>query len=211
MDTPKNILTSTHLDKLASESWVLVENAFPRETLDHLLSLFQKEGPDFRPAKVGAANQEQQESSIRGDAIRWLSSDRDSHKSILDQLEQLKKELREGLRVSLDDFECHLAVYPPGAGYNEHIDQSPQRSLNTTRRVYSFVLYLNESWTSDQGGQLVLRLPHSTEVILPHWNRLVIFSSTDLPHRVEKSYSPRRSLTGWMRRCSNPFHGESAR
>jgi SM-20-related protein len=193
---------------LAHEKWVLVEEAFPEQFLNDLASLFHEEQSLFRPARIGAADQQKQESGIRGDQILWMDPQKESHHQVHEKIHALKEELREGMRLGLDDFECHLAMYPPGAGYAEHIDQSSSRSLNTTQRVLSFVLYLNRDWSPDRGGELVLRLPEKSHVILPTWNRLVVFSSTDLPHRVEKSYSARRSLTGWMRRCSNPFHGE---
>ncbi|GAX21769.1 hypothetical protein FisN_31Lh056 [Fistulifera solaris] len=92
----------------------------------------------------------------------------------------------------------HLTA--PGGFLNIHADFNKYKKLNLDRRVNVFI-FLNEDWTEEDGGHLELwsKDMHSCQQrILPAFNRLVVFSSTDFsyhghPHPLPGPRS-RRSL-----------------
>lgn len=62
------------------------------------------------------------------------------------------------------------------------------------------VLYLNEHWTTGDGGELVLYPFPAVKpiVVAPRLGDLVLFSSQQMLHRVLPSRKPRHCLTTWM-------------
>ncbi|EOD39620.1 hypothetical protein EMIHUDRAFT_200170 [Emiliania huxleyi CCMP1516] len=68
-----------------------------------------------------------------------------------------------------------LSRYPAGARYSQHSDVSPAAP---NRRVTA-ILYLNNGWESDHGGELVLHPPDGPQHrIAPRLGRLLLFNST---------------------------------
>jgi SM-20-related protein len=117
-------------------------------------------------------------------------------------MEALRKGLNERLFLGLFDYECHYARYAPGASYQTHRDAF----AGGGNRVLSTVLYLNEGWLPEQGGELVLYHDDAGRVaerILPRHNRLVVFLSERFPHEVKAGTRTRYSLTGWFRTNSD--------
>ena len=112
-------------------------------------------------------------------------------------MDGLRQALNRGLYLGLEDFECHFALYPPGAFYQKHLD----RFRDDDRRTVSAVLYLNDDWQPQDGGELRLYLPDGAErEVPPLGGSLVLFLSSDFPHEVLPANRERLSLTGWFRR-----------
>lgn len=110
-------------------------------------------------------------------------------------MEGLMAELNQLLYLSMKDFECHFALYPPGTFYEKHLDQfhgSRQRKL-------SFALYLNPDWVPKHGGSLRLHLPEGITDLAPLAGNLAIFRSDTVMHEVLSTAVNRYSITGWMR------------
>jgi SM-20-related protein len=107
------------------------------------------------------------------------------------------------LYLGLEDFESHFALYPPGAFYLKHLD----RFRDDDRRMVSAVVYLNEGWLPEHGGQLRMYLDEGGEYdVVPVGGCLVVFLSGEVPHEVLPAMRERLSLTGWFRRRGNePF------
>jgi SM-20-related protein len=62
----------------------------------------------------------------------------------------------------------------------------------------SAVLYLNTTWETTDGGELVLDLENGTsEKIIPEAGKMVIFLS-HLMHEVQVTQRDRMSITGWF-------------
>lgn len=66
------------------------------------------------------------------------------------------------------------------------------------------VIYLNENWQKDDGGELVIykNLNHREQTIpiYPKFGRLVVFESQFLEHEVlEVKRELRLSITGWLK------------
>jgi SM-20-related protein len=113
----------------------------------------------------------------------------------LSDLEQLRLDLnREGF-LGLFDLELHYAWYPPGAGYARHIDQLQGRD----QRKVSVILYLNEAWTPDAGGELRIFDGDEARDIEPIAGRLVYFLTAGREHAVLPTRQDRLSITGWFR------------
>lgn len=113
-------------------------------------------------------------------------------------MDKLRLGINQRLFLGLFDYESHFAVYAPGAFYQKHRDAfrgAPGRKLST-------VLYLNNDWDIQAGGELVLYDEAGEQEILqiaPECGRLVIFLSEDFPHEVLPATRPRQSIAGWFR------------
>lgn len=137
---------------------------------------------------------------IRGDQIRWVDETNSgpAMQSVLNKLEALRLVLNQTLFLGLFDVELHFAAYPPGAGYRRHLD----RFQDDDRRMLTVIFYLNENWTTEDGGQLKFwpdeqALPLE---IKPTGGTLVAFFSDRFWHEVLPTNKSRISLTGWFRR-----------
>jgi SM-20-related protein len=189
-------------DDLARDGLSISENALPAAQIAawHARALALQNHGELKAAEIGRAQSQELAPQIRGDAIAWLDANNTepSEQSALHFLDALKSALNENLYLSLDHAEAHFALYPPGGHYRKHLD----RHRDTDARVISIVLYLNETWQSEWGGQLKIydgqdNLLQSVE---PCGGTLVLFRSEQFPHEVVPATKNRLSLTGWFRR-----------
>lgn len=152
----------------------------------------------FRAAGFGHVAE--RHSEVRGDELLWLTPEACPRAWLLLQteLEALRYAVNAATLLGLHELEAHYAAYPPGAGYLKHLD----RFRDDDRRVISLVLYLNEDWGTEDGGELIL-YPGSTErsvKVMPKGGSLVCFLSDRVPHEVSPARRLRLSLTGWFRK-----------
>ena len=155
----------------------------------------------FHAAGIGPAAA--RDAAVRGDEILWLEEQADSAPEAVRLLREEFSALREAINgttyLGLQDFEGHYTVYPTGARYARHVD----RFKGDSRRVISVVLYLNDAWADEDGGELRLYRDDAAEQpvarILPQAGTLVCFLSAAVPHEVREARRPRLSLTGWFR------------
>ena len=159
---------------------------------------------EFRAARIGSGHRLQTAAAIRGDSIAWIDPGTLSAAQTVyvEQLEHLRQSLNCALFLGAFDLELHFARYPIGAYYSKHLD----RHAHTRARVVSCILYLNQDWNVEDGGQLRIYLPSGeTERsidVTPRGGTLVTFLSGDFHHEVLPAVRPRLSITGWMRtRC----------
>ena len=145
--------------------------------------------------------------TIRGDSIYWLNEDNATaaQKSYLQQMEHLRSSLNQHLYLGLFGLECHLAAYPVGTFYKKHLDCFASNDPNQSQRKISCIVYLNQDWKIEDGGQLRLYLNESDQSnneksmdILPIAGRAVIFLSDTFYHEVLPASRERISLTGWF-------------
>lgn len=161
-----------------------------------------QEGGALRRAGIGARERYRVEEAIRGDYIRWLDQAclSEAQSRALSRLEGLRLACNRDLQLGLLDFEGHFAVYPENSYYRRHRDQP----LDSDSRVLSCVVYLNQSWRPEDGGQLRLHLDTQDQPgrvdILPEGGALVCFLSARFFHEVLPARRERLSLTGWFRR-----------
>jgi SM-20-related protein len=195
----KSLLNETHLNNMSSSSYCVLENCLSPKDLSAIKSYacLLDDRENFRLAGTGQGEGLSLTQTFRNDRIKWL--ERNEHAvlehSFFSLIDRLKYELNRHFFLSLKDFECHLTIYSVGSYYKKHRDTFNQ----SNNRVISFVLYLNENWTTEDGGELLLYDERDSEmaVIYPTANKLVLFKS-DLEHEVKTAHKPRMSITGWM-------------
>ena len=152
---------------------------------------------EFRAAAVGAGQNRAVRPQIRGDRICWIARPAGAAETeILARFDALRVELNRTLMLGLVDFECHYAIYAPGARYARHLDRSPRGA----ERVVSVALYLNEDWDAADGGELVIAAADGEVVVVPAGGTLATFLSQRFEHEVRAAGRARISLTGWFRR-----------
>ena len=154
----------------------------------------------FHAAGTGRG-QAQVRSEVRGDHVLWVdeSNAGPALQGVLAQLEALRQSVNQSLFLGLFDLETHFAVYPPGGGYQRHLD----RFRDDDRRSLTVILYLNESDWQEQDGGLLRFWPDPETIpleILPAGGTLVTFLSDRFWHEVLPAHRQRLSLTGWFRR-----------
>ncbi|MDB5979409.1 MAG: 2OG-Fe(II) oxygenase family oxidoreductase [Pseudomonas sp.] len=197
---PDHPLLLRIVDDLAAEGWSQ-QNIFLPEALTLELAAECRrrsaEG-ELLPAAVGRGPAQEVRDGVRGDRIQWLESgESEACDDYLNLMDSLRQALNRDLFLGLEDFESHFALYPPGAFYVRHLD----RFRDNDRRMVSTVLYLNEGWLPEHGGQLRMYLKDGVEHdVQPLGGSLVVFLSGDIPHEVLPADRERLSLTGWFRR-----------
>jgi SM-20-related protein len=165
-------------------------------------------GGQFRGAGTGRSTGRGVRPEIRSDRIHWLdpAETTEAQRSYLEAMDSLRLVLNRELFVGLVSLESHLAVYPPGAFYQRHLD----RFSDSDERAISCVFYLNLDWKASAGGQLrIYTGPDDStdyEDVLPEAGRLAVFRSDTFYHEVLPAERERFSITGWFRRASaTPF------
>lgn len=204
-------ITSDHplllriVDDLAACGWSQ-QNLFLSENLTLALAAECRkraaEG-ELAPAAVGRGPFQEIREGIRGDHIQWIEPGQaEPCDAYLELMDSLRVALNRGLFLGLEDFESHFALYPPGAFYLKHVD----RFRDDDRRMVSAVLYLNDAWQPEHGGQLRMFFDDATQYeVQPGGGCLVVFMSGDIPHEVLPATRDRLSLTGWFRRRGDGF------
>lgn len=187
-------------DDLAVKGWSVQPGALPDELVSQLGRLCRTlwRNDDLTPAAIGRGEEQAVVPEIRGDYTRWLDEcpPSEASRQYLDIMCELRLALNRALFLGLDSFETHFALYPPGAGYNKHLDRFKDSPLRTV----SVVAYLNEEWQPGDGGELRLHLDQSTVDVPPRAGTLVTFLSASILHEVLAANKERASLVGWFRR-----------
>ena len=190
--------------EIYSNSYVVVDNfvdqAFRKELLKEQTDLLNQ--GQFKKAAVGKGDQKQVRAEIRSDEVLWMDPMALSPLQAIfwEKIEELKQVLNRRCFLGLKSFEGHFARYPIGSFYKRHLDQFHA----VPHRIVTVILYLNESWTEADGGQLRMYFPQEdgserVEDVLPLGGRLVVFLSEEIPHEVLPTKKERISITGWLR------------
>lgn len=204
--SPEYPLLSTIVDDLATRGWSQQALFLPLELAGALAAECRRRDAEgeLNPAGVGRGAAQEVREAIRGDQIQWIDPGQaEACDRYLELMDNLRQAINQGLFLGLEDFECHFALYSPGAFYRRHLD----RFRDDDRRMVSVVLYLNERWQPEDGGQLRMFLADNVEHdVQPEAGSLVVFLSGEVPHEVLPANRERLSLTGWFRRRGNdPF------
>jgi len=189
-------------DSIAEHGWVVVDHIFPDIFMDEMISeanQYWEEG-EFRKAGVGVGDALQVRPEIRSDRVFWLDEHQltKTQQQYWDVIAQIRSELNQQFFLNAKSFEAHFAVYPPGSFYKKHLDQFKE----VRHRVITCLLYLNEDWKPEHGGQLRVYDAENPEIftdVLPEKGRFVCFRSDTIYHEVLPANRERFSLTGWIR------------
>ena len=189
--------------ELAEYGWSVCPGFLPPAQVAALATELQNRWDDgaFRAAGVGVGADLQVRPEVRRDRVHWLE---DRAQTAAEQpyfaaLEYLRQAINRQLYLGLFGFEGHMTIYPPGSFYRKHLDQFQ----GVAHRKVSAILYLNQDWQPEDGGQLRLYMDASGEGeyrdILPLGGTLVTFLSDRFHHEVLVTGRERMSVTGWFK------------
>ena len=189
---------------LAEQGYAIVPNFLSKEACQALAAEGREQVDKgmLKAAGVGQGDEHSLRSEIRSDHILWLDDDNalPLQKQYLELLENYRQEVNQQLFLGLFEYEGHLALYPPGSFYKRHLD----RFRDDDRRTVTAILYLNENWEEEDGGQLRFYPNGESEEeymdVLPQSGTLVTFLSHDYWHEVLPGTRERMSITGWFKR-----------
>lgn len=207
-NTPQNI--EQLLDGVASEGYAIIPNFLPPETIAALrdeTKRLQELGEMHRASTGQSANPV--DDSIRGDFIHWLEegSTNAAQQQYMQTMEVLRQSLNQSLYLGLFERESHFAIYPSGAIYRKHLDQFAGLNPEHQHRQVTCILYLNQTWQPEFGGQLRMYLdglePAPYIDVEPTGGTMVTFLSGRFHHEVLEAKRERTSLTGWFKTRSD--------
>lgn len=182
---------------MSEDNYLVVDDFITDEELTIFLGFFQGnlQEETFKRAGIGAGTEFQVKQEIRGDYIRWLNRDTDQQiGSFFERVDEVIANLNRLCYLSLSGAEFHMAHYPVGTFYKRHLDQFSQSS----NRLISMILYLNQDWKEGDGGELKVYLAKGEETIAPLAKRVVFMRSDQVEHEVMMTNKDRFSLTGWL-------------
>jgi len=192
-----------HFEQLISgflEKRVGISNEFLNKELasqlrKNLKDLYENEA--LQLAGIGNDHLYNQNKDIRRDKIFWLEKKSENlfEQEFFKLIDDFVHYLNSTCFTSIKSYEFHYALYEKGAFYKKHIDQFK----SDDRRVFSIIMYLNDTWTENDGGELKLYLDAGIEIISPTNQKCVFFKSNELAHEVCQSNVPRMSVTGWLK------------
>lgn len=185
------------IDQLAENDFVVMDD-FLSPVLDgKVKSFFQTklDENEFERAGLGSVFHKYVDINLRGDFTYWIDKKEDPLMAEMFVLiEEMKAALNRLCFLSLSGYEFHLAHYPIGTFYKRHLDQFKTKN----NRMISVIIYLNEGWKKENGGELKIYKDAGNIVIQPISSRCVLFKSAIIPHEVLKTNVARNSLTGWL-------------
>lgn len=192
---------SSIIEALVTQGWLVISEFLDSEKTAQLRTQALKNyaAGGFTQASVGQGSNKAVHTDIRRDAVWWLNdNEAGAAHEFLTWLEDLRVELNQALFLSLVGVELHFAMYPQGGFYRKHIDNFRGQSA----RLVTVILYLNQVWQPQDGGELRLYLDEGAVDIAPTAGKLVLFLSERFEHEVLATEQERLSLTGWLRRRS---------
>jgi len=109
-------------DALAGPGFIVLNQPLPESLIQGLIANLQEQQSALKPAGVGRQGDYQLNQSVRGDAIWWLEKGNFAVTEFLHWMDKLRLGINQRLFLGLFDYECHYAVYEPGAFYQKHRD-----------------------------------------------------------------------------------------
>ncbi len=182
---------------------------------------------EVKAAAIGRGDLEQRAPQIRKTSIAWMDGASQAQRDFLEGCEAMRLSINRALFAGLFEFEAHYAHYPLGGFYKRHLDafSGPAQTGGPSAmfgpragrsRIVSCVVYLNDNWRDEEGGQLALwqECPLTidntpdldalndyppSQLISPKAGGLVLMMSEQIPHEVYPSTRDRLAIAGWWR------------
>ncbi|MGR5285949.1 2OG-Fe(II) oxygenase [Vibrio maritimus] len=185
----------TLIDNLTQHGYFVWDDFLSTEQVSALKECLPEE---WNKARIGRNDDVARESTIRSDKICWLSPDLgDPVGQFLSKMEIIRQTANQHFFLGLFEYEAHFAKYEKGDFYQKHLDCFRG---NENRRLTT-VFYMNDEWTDEDGGDLVVYDLDDNEIsrIKPKSGRLFVFFSEMFPHEVLPTQRERFSIAGWFR------------
>jgi len=183
-------------EQLEQRGFAVLTDGLPPDVAHTLSAYASRVGAeDFHEAAVGRGEEQQPNRFVRRDRIHWIDERDPALACWRDWTESLRLQLNRRLFLGLFSFESHLAHYRTGDFYRPHVDAF----RGEANRVVSLVCYLNQNWTQQDGGELVLHSDLGPVMVPPAYRTVVLFLSEEMLHEVRRTECDRYSVTGWFR------------
>ncbi len=162
---------------------------------ENLTSLYNKN--QLLSAGTGVNKDVEHNKLFRSDIIYWLDrSHNDIHENnFFDLMDHFIEHLNATCYTGITGYEFHYTLYETGSFYKKHLDQF----RNNDSRKYSMIMYLNDDWKENDGGELCIHNGAILQNISPQNGKSVFFKSNELEHEVLITHKPRMSITGWLK------------
>ena len=174
------------------------------EALSHEVAILHSTEA-MRRAGIGRGSELIKDRSVRRDRIAWLEGCSEAQAGLFRFLDQLMAGLNRRLFLGLRRYEAHYATYEPGDFYKRHLDSFHGRAS----RMISLVLYLNDDWTLEDGGELRVFSPDNEHcvagLVRPQSGKAALFLSEEVPHEVLPANRTRFSIACWFRQDEVPL------
>lgn len=161
----------------------------------NLTTLFAEK--QLLPAGTGNNTLVAHDTAFRSDRIYWLDRNHNNlhENAFFDLVDNFVQYLNSTCYTGIASYEFHYALYEKGSFYKKHLDQFK----NNNSRKYSMIMYLNNDWQPEDGGELCIYQNSTQQKISPNNGKSVFFKSADLEHEVLLANRPRMSITGWLK------------
>ncbi|ENV3693240.1 TPA: 2OG-Fe(II) oxygenase [Vibrio parahaemolyticus] len=183
------------IDALATDGYYIWDDFLSEDEVTQLRDCI----PDnWKKARIGRNDDVTRIESIRSDKIQWLKPAMGQPiANYLSKMEEIRQEVNRHFFLGLFEYEAHFAKYEKGDFYQKHLDCFKG---NENRRLTT-VFYMNESWSEEDAGELVVYDLNDKEIatITPCGGRLLVFLSEQFPHEVLPTNAERFSIAGWFR------------
>ena len=182
------------IQQVCDQGWYYQQNVLDPQWVSELAALCHSR--TFLQAGIGNGLKNIINESIRSDSISWIEKD-EQLPAICDYLglvETIRQLLNREFYLGLHDFEGHFSRYPSGAYYKPHYDCF----ATDKRRAVTLIIYINQNWHPQDGGQLCLHLPEGERLIEPVAGSVICFLSEQILHEVKPAHKERMALTGWF-------------
>ncbi|ELA9391353.1 2OG-Fe(II) oxygenase [Vibrio parahaemolyticus] len=183
------------IDALATDGYYIWDDFLSEDEVTQLRDCI----PDnWKKARIGRNDDVTRIESIRSDKIQWLKPAMGQPiENYLSKMEEIRQEVNRHFFLGLFEYEAHFAKYEKGDFYQKHLDCFKG---NENRRLTT-VFYMNESWSEEDAGELVVYDLNDKEIatIPPREGRLLVFLSEQFPHEVLPTNAERFSIAGWFR------------
>lgn len=187
------------IDSFIENKVGIAENFLSKDLSKHLISNLNGLFKDKLMLSAGTGNDTLvvHDKMYRGDKIYWLDREHNNiHENIFfDLMDTFITYLNRSCYTGITDYEFHYTLYEKGAFYKKHVDQF----RNNEVRQYSMIMYLNEDWIEEDGGELCIHHLNHLQNISPTSGKSVFFKSSELEHEVLITNKPRMSITGWLK------------
>lgn len=187
------------IDSYLANNIGISENFLSKELAKHLKEnlLTLHANKQFFAAGTGVNKPSENLNLYRSDQIHWLDPlHNDVHEnSFFLLMDRFVSHLNATCYAGIKSYEFHYSLYEKGSFYSKHLDQF----RNNDSRQFSMVMYLNDNWKENDGGELRIHEPNCISNISPTNGKSVFFKSNELLHEVLVTNEPRMSITGWLK------------
>jgi len=182
-------------DALVCDGYIILSDALVEDMPKMLLHSLQQQ--NFKQAAISNADAKHIDNQRRRDKICWLDETSKAQRDFLTFTKGLQEYLNRSLYLGLSYYEAHFAIYEEGDFYEKHLDAFK----GSKNRVVTTVYYLNEEFSKEDGGELLIYNKDDKLItnVIPNANTLVVFLSEEFPHEVLPAKKKRHSIAGWFR------------